>query len=76
MEGSLSHLTAVALNGQPIAEEEKFSESATERNVMTEKPSEVASHITPSAATALIGDPAKFGYVADDGTVYVRTPYG
>jgi hypothetical protein len=76
VEGSLSHLTAVALNGQPIAEEEKFSESATERNVMTEKPSEVASHITPSAATALIGDPAKFGYVADDGTVYVRTPYG
>ena len=43
---------------------------------MTENPSQVASHINPSAATALIGDPARFGYVADDGTVYVRTPYG
>lgn len=43
---------------------------------MSENPSQVASHITPSAATALIGDPAKFGYVADDGTVFVRTPYG
>ena len=29
-----------------------------------------------SAATALIGDPAAFGRVADDGTVYVRTPDG
>lgn len=43
---------------------------------MTENPSQVASHINPSAATALIGDPSKYGYVADDGTVYVRTPYG
>lgn len=43
---------------------------------MTENPSQIASHINPSAATALIGDPAKFGYVGDDGTVYVRTPYG
>lgn len=43
---------------------------------MTENPSQVASHINPSAATALIGDPAKFGFVGDDGTVYVRTPYG
>jgi hypothetical protein len=43
---------------------------------MTENPSQVASHINPSAATALIGDPAKFGYVADDGTVFVRTPSG
>ena len=47
---------------------------------MTENPSQVASHIEPnkniSAASALIGDPAKFGYVADDGTVFVRTPYG
>ena len=34
--------------------------------------------ITPnqSAAAALIGDPANFGRVADDGTVYVRTPDG
>ena len=29
-----------------------------------------------SAASALIGDPAKFGRVADDGTVYVTTPEG
>ncbi|CAN2197972.1 Protein of unknown function DUF349 [Candidatus Nanopelagicaceae bacterium] len=29
-----------------------------------------------SAASALIGDPARFGRVADDGTVYVRTPEG
>lgn len=32
--------------------------------------------IAPSAASALIGDPAQFGRVADDGTVYVRTPEG
>lgn len=29
-----------------------------------------------SAASALIGDPAAFGRVSDDGTVYVRTPDG
>ena len=29
-----------------------------------------------SAATALIGDPAAFGRVGEDGTVYVRTPNG
>lgn len=29
-----------------------------------------------SAASALIGDPSKFGRVADDGTVYVQTPEG
>lgn len=29
-----------------------------------------------SAASALIGDPAKFGRVDDDGTVYVTTPEG
>ncbi len=32
--------------------------------------------IPPSAASALIGDPAQFGRVAEDGTVYVRTPDG
>lgn len=32
--------------------------------------------IHASAATALIGDPAAFGRVAEDGTVYVRTPEG
>ena len=32
--------------------------------------------IAPSAASALIGDPAQFGRVAEDGTVYVRTPDG
>ena len=31
---------------------------------------------TASAASALIGDPAQFGRVAEDGTVYVRTPEG
>jgi len=29
-----------------------------------------------SAASALIGDPAKFGRVGEDGTVYVVTPTG
>jgi hypothetical protein len=29
-----------------------------------------------SAAAALVGDPAQWGYVADDGTVFVRTPEG
>jgi hypothetical protein len=34
-------------------------------------------HATPaSAASALIGDPAQFGRVGEDGTVYVRTPEG
>lgn len=31
---------------------------------------------TTGAASALIGDPAKFGRVGDDGTVYVITPTG
>ena len=41
-------------------------------------PSEVAKIGTPalSAASALIGDPSRFGYVADDGTVFVKTPQG
>jgi hypothetical protein len=29
-----------------------------------------------SAAAALVGDPAQWGYVSDDGTVFVRTPEG
>ena len=33
-------------------------------------------HSNPSAASALIGDPSQFGRVADDGTVFVRTPDG
>jgi hypothetical protein len=38
-------------------------------------PTELAkSHV--SAASALIGDPSKFGRVAEDGTVYVSTPNG
>ena len=47
---------------------------------MTEShnPSEIAqaakAHI--SAASALIGDPSQFGRVAEDGTVFVRTPQG
>ncbi len=42
------------------------------------KASEVAKIGTPalSAASALIGDPSRFGYVADDGTVFVKTPQG
>jgi hypothetical protein len=32
--------------------------------------------VNVSAASALVGDPAKFGRVADDGTVYVMTPEG
>ena len=32
--------------------------------------------LNASAASALIGDPAAFGRVADDGTVYVRTSDG
>ena len=46
---------------------------------MTEQINPGSINITPanaSAASALIGDPAKFGRVADDGTVYVRTPEG
>ncbi|CAN2200319.1 Protein of unknown function DUF349 [Candidatus Nanopelagicaceae bacterium] len=44
----------------------------------THNPTEIAqaakSHV--SAASALIGDPAQFGRVAEDGTVFVRTPQG
>ncbi|MFM6841625.1 MAG: DUF349 domain-containing protein [Candidatus Planktophila sp.] len=44
----------------------------------THNPTELAhaakAHV--SAATALIGDPSQFGRVAEDGTVYVRTPQG
>ncbi len=46
------------------------------------KPNEVAGNIGQaternlSAASALIGDPATFGYVAPDGTDYVRTSTG
>ncbi|MSY96664.1 MAG: DUF349 domain-containing protein, partial [Actinobacteria bacterium] len=44
-------------------------------------PTEVAQAVTPgdsnvSAASALIGDPSKFGRVDQDGTVYVLTPSG
>jgi hypothetical protein len=44
----------------------------------THNPTEIAqaakSHV--SAASALIGDPAQFGRVGEDGTVFVRTPAG
>jgi hypothetical protein len=47
---------------------------------MTENhnPSELAKTHAPqlSAASALIGDPSQFGRVAEDGTVFVRTPSG
>ena len=49
--------------------------------MMDINPSEVAQAVTTgdsnlSAASALIGDPSKFGRVAQDGTVYVQTPTG
>ena len=34
------------------------------------------SHPVASAASALIGDPSRFGRVAEDGTVYVKTHDG
>lgn len=46
---------------------------------MTEQINPGSIHIAPSvpsAASALIGDPSKFGRVGEDGTVYVRTPEG
>jgi hypothetical protein len=44
----------------------------------THNPSEIAQAAknNVSAASALIGDPAAFGRVAEDGTVFVRTPAG
>ena len=49
----------------------------------THNPSEIAqaamnsaAKINVSAASALIGDPAAFGRVGEDGTVFVRTPSG
>ena len=41
-------------------------------------PSELAKNHTSalSAASALIGDPSRFGYVGEDGTVFVKTPQG
>jgi len=45
---------------------------------MTEQINPGSINITsaPSAASALIGDPSKFGRVGEDGIVYVRTPEG
>ena len=44
---------------------------------MTENPiNPTQSPAVISAASALIGDPARFGRVGDDGTVYVITPEG
>jgi len=39
-------------------------------------PSELAKNHThaPSAESALIGDPSRFGFVGEDGTVFVKTP--
>jgi hypothetical protein len=49
--------------------------------MMDVNPTEVAQAVTSgdsnlSAASALIGDPSKFGRVDQDGTVYVQTPAG
>jgi len=44
---------------------------------MTENPvTPTQSPAVVSAASALIGDPARFGRVGEDGTVYVITPEG
>jgi len=44
---------------------------------MTENPiNPTQSPAVVSAASALIGDPARFGRVGEDGTVYVITPEG
>lgn len=51
--------------------------NAPRRFTMTDvNPATLAHHTQPSAATALIGDPARFGRVGEDGTVYVRTHEG
>lgn len=53
--------------------------NAPKENTMTDvNPATLAqTHSLPtSAASALIGDPAKFGRVAEDGTVFVRTSHG
>lgn len=49
-----------------------------EGNIMTDfNPTSLAhTHSTPSAASALIGDPSQFGRVGEDGTVFVRTNEG
>ena len=51
-----------------------------ERDLITtpHNPSELAKNHTSalSAASALIGDPSRFGYVGEDGTVFVKTPQG
>jgi hypothetical protein len=46
----------------------------TESHNPTEIANAAKAHV--SAASALIGDPAQFGRVGEDGTVYVRTPQG
>ena len=46
----------------------------TESHNPTEIAQAAKAHI--SAASALIGDPSQFGRVAEDGTVFVRTPQG
>ena len=43
---------------------------------MTDFNTTITTPLVPSAASALIGDPAQFGRVGEDGTVYVRTPNG
>jgi hypothetical protein len=50
---------------------------AQEGAAMEINPAEIAKVSQPvTAASALIGDPAQFGRVAEDGTVFVRTPEG
>lgn len=58
-----------ALKGIPMTESHNPSEIA-----QAAMNSAVKNNV--SAASALIGDPSAFGRVADDGTVYVRTPAG
>ena len=56
----------------------KATADALKGNTMTDaNPTTLANtHSTPSAASALIGDPSQFGRVAEDGTVFVRTSQG
>ena len=56
-------------------EDLKGSERATKGRTMEINPTEIAKS-NLSAASALIGDPSKFGRVGEDGTVFVKTATG
>ena len=58
-----------------VQNERLTANRATKGRTMEINPTELAKNQV-SAASALIGDPSKFGRVADDGTVYVKTSSG